>query len=117
MDIKTSNRYTIYSLVWIVFVILMIASTAFAGFTIPGKGGIEDFEAAGTLLHIVDSFIFTVGARLLAGIAILAAGWNLKEQRFAMALICIFAAIMIGTVPMWVKNIFNLSQNGSIFAP
>ncbi|MFK7824485.1 MAG: hypothetical protein AB8G05_10020 [Oligoflexales bacterium] len=49
--------------------------------------------------------------------AILGAGWNLKEQRFAMAIVCIMGAIIMGTVPMWIKNIFDMSDGGggSIF--
>jgi hypothetical protein len=50
----------------------------------------------------------------MAGLAVLGAGWNLKEQRFAMAIICILAAIIIGTVPLWIANIFAMG-GGSIF--
>lgn len=78
---------------------------------------IKSLTAATTLMGIIDSAIFSVGARVLAGLCILGAGWNLKEQRFAMAIVCIFAAIVIGTTPMWIDNIFNLNSNGggSIF--
>ena len=78
--------------------------------------GISKLTAAGTLLRIVDSFLFSFGARIMAGLSILAAGWNLKEQRFAMAIICILAAIVMGTVPMWIKNIFEMDgAGGTIF--
>lgn len=89
------------------------------GATLPdtSTADMTKFTAAGTLMGIVDSFLFSIGARLLAGVAILGAAWNLKEQRFAMAIICIFAAVMMGTIPMWVKNIFSLDSNaGSIFS-
>jgi hypothetical protein len=95
--------------------ILLCATIALAE-TIPTLGGdangISKLTAAGTLLRIVDSFVFSFGARLMAGLAVLGAGWNLKEQRFAMAIICIFAAIMMGTVPMWIKNIFEMDGSG-----
>lgn len=80
------------------------------------ENSIQEFTAAQSLLGLIDSALFTVGARILAAICILGAGWNLKEQRFAMAGICIFAAVMIATTPMWVKNIFDMeSTGGSIF--
>lgn len=92
-------------------------SMALGDGTIPGSDSMDKLTAAGTLLHIVDSFLFKFGARILAGISILGAGWNLKEQRFAMAIVCILGAIIMGTVPMWVKNIFDMSDGGggSIF--
>lgn len=96
---------------------LLHAGIALAAGTIPGSDDISKLTAAGTLLHIVDSFLFKFGARILAGMAILGAGWNLKEQRFAMAIVCIMGAIIMGTVPMWIKNIFDMSDGGggSIF--
>ena len=84
------------------------------GENLPGSSQMSKLTAAGDLMKTVDSLIFTIGARLLAGLCVLAGGWNLKEQRFAMAIICLFAAIVIATVPMWVKNLFAISQ-GSIF--
>ena len=83
---------------------------------LPGSDQFDKLTAAGDLLHIVDSFIFKFGARILAGIAVIAAGWNLKEQRFNMAIICICAAIIIATVPLWVKNLFELG-GGTLFSP
>lgn len=51
----------------------------------------------------------------MAGLAVLGAGWNLKEQRFGIAVVCIIAAIVIGTAPMWVKNIFDMG-GGTLFS-
>ena len=84
--------------------------------SLPGSDNFSKLTAAGDLIRIIDSFIFKFGARILAGLSVLAAGWNLKEQRFAMAIVCIFAAILIATVPMWVKNIFDIG-GGTIFKP
>lgn len=81
---------------------------------LPGTDNFGKLEAAGSLLRLVDSFLFTFGARILAGMAVLSAGWNLKEQRFAMAILSIFAAIIIGSAPMWVKNIFEIG-GGTLF--
>ncbi|NRA46115.1 MAG: hypothetical protein HRU09_14275 [Oligoflexales bacterium] len=52
-----------------------------------------------------------------SGLSVLAAGWNLKEQRFGMAIVCIFGAVVMGTVPMWIKGIFEIqaSGGGSVF--
>src|SRR3989338_763309 len=95
---------------------LLLCTTIALAETIPTLGGdangISKLTAAGTLLRIVYSFLFSFGARLMAGLAVLGAGWNLKEQRFAMAIICIIAAIMMGTVPMWIKNIFEMDGSG-----
>lgn len=82
---------------------------------LPGADESDKLTAAGSLLRIVDSFLFKFGARIMAGLAVLAAGWNLKEQRFAIAIVCIIAAIVIGTAPMWVKNIFDMG-GGTLFS-
>lgn len=99
------------------FALLTWASIALGeAVSLPGSDNFSKLTAAGDLIRIIDSFIFKFGARILAGLSVLAAGWNLKEQRFAMAIVCIFAAIMIATVPMWVKNIFDIG-GGTIFKP
>lgn len=100
-----------------IFALLVFATIALGSspIKIPGVDVMDRLTAAGTLLRLVDSFLFVFGARILAGLSVLAAGWNLKEQRFAMAIICIIAAILIGTVPMWIKNIFEIG-GGSLFS-
>lgn len=80
-----------------------------------GTDHTSKFTAAGDLLLTIDGLVFKVGARLLAGVCILAGGWNIKEQRFATAIICVIAAIVIATVPMWIHNIFAFA-GGGIFA-
>jgi len=81
---------------------------------IPGSDESGKLEAAGTLLRLVDTAVFLWGSRIFAGLCILSAGWSLKEQRFGMAVVCVLGAIVIGTAPMWVKNIFEIG-GGSIF--
>ena len=71
---------------------------------IPGQDESQKLESAGVLLRIADTFIFSWGARIFAGVCILSAGWSLKEQRYASALICVVAAIVIATAPTWIKN-------------
>lgn len=96
---------------WGLGLMLLIPSAiALAANQLPDS--IADITAASTLLNLVDSLFFKFGARIMAGLTILAAGWNLKEQRFAMALICIFGAIILGTAPMWVKNIMDMDAGG-----
>ncbi|MFK7824829.1 MAG: hypothetical protein AB8G05_11770 [Oligoflexales bacterium] len=116
-QLLTSRRITLLYLMTLFLVYSIDFSMALGDGTIPGSDSMDKLTAAGTLLHIVDSFLFKFGARILAGISILGAGWNLKEQRFAMAIVCILGAIIMGTVPMWVKNIFDMSDGGggSIF--
>jgi len=107
---------------WFLFIlitslILWLAHTqAFAGTRIPGSDASDKLEAAGTLLRIVDSVLFSWGARIFAGLCVMSAGWNLKEQRFGIAVLCIVAAIVLGTAPTWVKNIFDIGGGGGIFS-
>ncbi|HEX7676333.1 MAG TPA: hypothetical protein VF412_19315 [Bdellovibrio sp.] len=91
-------------------------SYAHAGVKIPGSDASDKLEAAGTVLRIVDSMLFSWGARIFAGLAVMSAGWNLKEQRFGIAVLCVVAAIILGTAPMWVKNIFDIGGGGSVFS-
>lgn len=101
---------------FILFLVFMQSGIGICGaIRLPGTDITDHLTAAGTLLRVVDSFLFVFGARIMAGLCVLGAGWNLKEQRFAMAIICIIAAIMIGTVPMWIKNIFDIG-GGTIFS-
>jgi len=94
-----------------------IGEIAFAqGSHLPGTDASDKLEAAGTLLRLLDTAIFKWGARILAGLCIASAGWSLKEQRFGIAVICIVGAIVIGTAPTWVKNIFSIGTSDSIFA-
>lgn len=107
---------------WFLFIlitslVLWLAHTqAFAGTRIPGADASDKLEAAGTLLRIVDSVLFSWGARIFAGLCVMSAGWNLKEQRFGIAVLCIVAAIVLGTAPTWVKNIFDIGGGGGIFS-
>ena len=107
---------------WFFFVVIaalvaMLAHTqAFAGTRIPGADASDKLEAAGTLLRIVDSVLFSWGARIFAGLCVMSAGWNLKEQRFGIAVLCVVAAIVLGTAPTWVKNIFDIGGGGGVFS-
>jgi hypothetical protein len=97
-----------------IFMFLIASMAHCAGDSLPGSDQFDKLTAAGDLFKTLDSFVFRIGARLLAGLCVLGAGWSLKEQRFASAVICIIAAIVIATVPMWIKNIFDIG-GGSIF--
>ncbi len=97
-------------------IIFMFHAHAFGSTRIPGADASEKLEAAGTLLRIVDSVLFSWGARIFAGICVMSAGWNLKEQRFGIAVLCIVAAIVLGTAPTWVKNIFDIGGGGGVFS-
>lgn len=103
----------------LLFLILLflfaMVSIAYAGPRIPGVDAADQLEAAGTVLRIIDTALFTWGARLFSGISILSAGYNLKEQRFGVAIMCIIAAIILGTAPVWVENIFSIGGGNGIF--
>lgn len=82
---------------------------------LPGTDQSDKLQAAGTLLRIIDSVLFSWGARIFAGLLILNAGVCLKNQAFGLAFISIIGAIMVGTAPMWVKNIFDMG-GGTLFS-
>lgn len=95
---------------------LILSDFSFAQVSLPGSDASDKLEAAGTLMRIVDTGLFKWGARVFAGICIMSAAWSLKEQRFGVAVICILGAIIFGTAPKWVKNIFDIGGNQSIFS-
>lgn len=99
-----------------VFLALAFHAQAYGATRIPGADASDKLEAAGTLLRMVDSVLFSWGARIFAGLCVMSAGWHLKEQRFGMAVLCIVAAIVLGTAPTWVKNIFDIGGGGGVFS-
>ena len=108
-------------LVWILVTIGLIAIAlsfltpeVFAQAQLPGSDASDKLEAAGTLLRLLDTGIFTWGARLMAGVCILSSGLAFKEQNYAVAVVCVMGAIVIGTAPHWVANIFEIG-GGSVF--
>lgn len=103
-------------LIFILGCMFLLHSEAYASSRIPGADASDKLEAAGTLLRIIDSVLFSWGARIFAGICVLSAGWNLKEQRFPMAVLCVVAAIVLGTAPTWVRNIFEIGGGGGVFS-
>jgi hypothetical protein len=96
-------------------VLLLLAPDLFAQGQLPGTDASDKLEAAGTLLRLLDTALFKWGARIFAGICIMSAAWSLKEQRFGIAIICIVGALIFGTAPTWVKNIFSITSGDSIF--
>lgn len=96
-------------------IFLVLGPECFAQASLPGSDASDKLEAAGTLLRLLDTALFKWGARLFAGICIMSAAWSLKEQRFGIAIICIVGALIFGTAPTWVKNIFSISAGDSIF--
>ena len=90
----------------------LIGTQALAQVSLPGTDPSSQMETAGSLLKLIDTAVFTWIARLLAGMCVLSAGWSLKEQKYNTAVICILAAVVIGTAPAWVKNIFAMGGGG-----
>ncbi len=119
MDIEVSPRVLISVLITFglaLVVLSLFGSDVFAGSHLPGEDASDKLEAAGTLLRLLDTGLFKWGARIFAGLCIMAAAWSLKEQRFGVCVICIVAAIIFGTAPTWVKNIFNMGGTDSVFS-
>jgi hypothetical protein len=114
--------HTLSVLISVTFTVLLIylvvhSVPSFAGVThLPGEDASDKLEAAGTLLKVLDTAIFKWGARILAGVCIMSSAWALKEQRFGIAVICVVGAIIFGTASKWVKNIFDVGDNQSLFS-
>lgn len=103
-----------------IFICLLIGTLLYADaygqVRLPGQDQSDKLEAAGTILRFVDTALFKWGARIFAGISILAGGWALKEQRFPVAVVCVISALVIGTCPMWVSNIFDIGGGNTLFS-
>jgi hypothetical protein len=82
---------------------------------LPGVDASSQMESAGTLLRFIDTGIFKWGARLLAGLCIFGAAWSLKEGRYGPAVISVISAILFGTAPTWVRDIFTVGGSDSVF--
>lgn len=107
-------------LIFVAVVILLLTvfgESSFADMTkLPGGDESSKLEAAGTLLRLIDTGLFKWGARIFAGICIMSSGWALKEQRFGIAIICVIGAIIFGTAPTWVRNIFEIGGGNGVFS-
>lgn len=101
---------------FLIFLVGAFSAQAWAGTQLPGEDVSGKMEAAGTMLRLLDTALFKWGARIFAGICIMSAAWALKEQRFGIAIICVVGAIVFGTAPTWVKNIFDISDEQSLFS-
>jgi len=100
----------------LVEVVLSMPQALASGTHLPGDDVSDKLEAAGTLLKLIDTGIFKWGAKVFAGLLVMSGGWALKEQRFGIAAICVAGAVVIGTTPKWVKNIFEVGDNQSLFS-
>lgn len=100
----------------LLLVLMAQAHPVFAGTTtLPGDDASSQMESAGTLLKFIDTGVFKWGARLFAGLCIFGSAWNLKEGRYGSAFISVLAAVLFGTAPSWVKNIFAVGGSDSVF--
>lgn len=100
----------------IIFGALHAHAAGAPGTSLPGDDASGQLEAAGILLKTLDTGIFKWGARLFAGLCIMSSAWALKEQRFGIAIICVIGAIIFGTAPKWVANIFDVGGNAGVFS-
>lgn len=95
--------------------LLFYCTTGLAQVRIPGSDESAKLKAAGTLLMLMDTALFVWLARIFAGLCVLSAGWLIKEQKFGPAVVCVLGALVIGTSPMWVQNIFEIGGGGGVF--
>ena len=110
-----------HKLFWFLMItsgIALVAVFAHAGepIRLPGDDPTTQMTSAGALVHFIDTGLFRWAARILAGICIFSAGWHLKEMQFGPAIISIVAAILFGTAPTWVRNIFEVGGADSVFS-
>lgn len=122
-DLKQLGLSVVMMAGWFLFngivIYVLFHSTAYAsgsGSLPSGTDETGQLTAAATLLNILDVGIFKWGARLFAGLCIMSSAWALKEQRFGVAVICIVGAILFGTAPKWVANLFAIGGNQGIFS-
>ena len=109
------NRQEAFFLVVMLGVLLLFSVHGFAQVRIPGTDETTKLKAAGTLLMLIDTALFVWLSRIFAGLCILSAGWLIKEQKFGPAVVCVIGALVIGTSPMWVQNIFEIGGGGGVF--
>lgn len=101
---------------FLLFIMIFLGTESYAqGARLPGEDASAKLEAAGTLLRLIDTALFKWGARILAGLSLMSGAWALKEQRFGVAVICMIGAMLFGTAPAWVKNLFSISSSDSVF--
>ena len=99
----------------VVVLVFFFCSQGLAQVRIPGSDESAKLKAAGTLLMLIDTALFVWLARILAGICVFTAGWLIKEQKLGPAIVCVLGALLIGTSPMWVQNIFEIGGGGGVF--
>lgn len=122
VDPKQTLAVSLIMFLWLFITIAIIYASfhsqlSFANSArLPGEDASSKLEAAGILLKTLDTGIFKWGARIFAGLCIMSSAWALKEQRFGIAIICVIGAIIFGTAPKWVKNIFEIGDNQSLFS-
>ena len=99
----------------LLLLLALVAPEVLCQTRLPGTDASDKLEAAGTLLRLLDTALFKWGARIFSGICVLSAAWSIKEQRFGVAVVCIIGAIIFGTAPKWVANIFEIGASDTIF--
>lgn len=114
-DWLRENRQDVFFYCLVVGMLLLYCVTGFAQVRIPGSDESAKLKAAGTLLMLMDTALFVWLARIFAGLCVLSAGWLIKEQKFGPAVVCVLGALVIGTSPMWVQNIFEIGGGGGVF--
>ncbi len=106
---------SVFTLLLACIIFVSISSPVYAQYRLPGDDITNSLSAMGTVMKLADTLVFKIFSRFLAGLAILAAAWNLKEQRIGICVMCTFAAVALGLTPTFVKNIFDVG-GGTIFS-
>lgn len=112
--LRSNGQDVVFFLV-VLGLLLLFSTQSWAQVRIPGSDESAKLKAAGTLLMLIDTALFVWLARIFAGLCVLSAGWLIKEQKFGPAVVCVLGALIIGTSPMWVQNIFEIGGGGGVF--
>jgi hypothetical protein len=86
------------------------------GARIPGEDVSDKMEAAGSLLKLTDTLLFNWVTKILSGVCLLTGSLALKDQRFPIFIMCVLAALLLGTISLWVKNIWSVGGGSTLFS-
>ena len=86
------------------------------GARIPGEDVSDKMEAAGSLLKLTDTLLFNWVTKILSGVCLLTGALALKDQRFPIFIMCVLAALLLGTISLWIKNIWSVGGGSTLFS-
>ena len=74
---------------------------------LPGDDVSDKMAASGTMLKLIDTWVFIWGSKIIAGFFFLGSLWSFKEQRIGHGVICLSCAAACAFTPALVRNLFE----------